>query len=131
MSMEPIRFTVPGKPTPKGRPRVMRGGWTYTPAKTKQFENLVKLVAISARRTRKDWKLEGSFRLLVVCYGADLRSDWDNLGKAISDALNGVIWNDDRQVIDAHVLKLPCDKGQERTEVAVTPIGDSGIPVQG
>lgn len=29
--------------------------------------------------------------------------DWDNHGKAISDALNGICYQDDRQIIDGHV----------------------------
>lgn len=60
---------------------------------------------------------------MVICYGADKRADWDNLGKLVSDALNGIIWVDDRQVIDARVMKLPCPKGQERTEVTVESLG--------
>ena len=118
-----ISFTIPGKPTPKARPRVMRGGWTYTPAKTKKQENLVKLLAISRRQALKLAISGGDFRLQVICYGAHPLSDWDNLGKLISDALNGVFWHDDRQVVDARVMKLPCAKGEERTEVSVIAIG--------
>lgn len=29
--------------------------------------------------------------------------DWDNHAKAISDALNGICYLDDRQIIDGHV----------------------------
>lgn len=119
-----ICFMIPGKPVPKARARVMRGGWTYTPKRTLQFEKMVKLTALAARQAIKLSISGGSFRLLVFCYGADPRSDWDNLGKAISDALNGVFWEDDRQVIDAHVMKLPCAKGQERTEISLEPLPD-------
>lgn len=114
-----IRFTIPGKPTPKARPRVIRGGWTYTPAKTKKYENLVKMAGLCARETAKLSISGGYFSLDVVCYGSHPRSDWDNLGKAISDALNGILWNDDSQVIDGRVRKLKCEKGHERTEVTV------------
>ena len=41
-----MRFTIPGEPTGKGRPRVVRNGAftrTYTPEKTATYENLVKL----------------------------------------------------------------------------------------
>lgn len=120
-----VEFTVPGKPVPKGRPRVMRGGWTFTPKKTKQQENLIQIVALARRQALKLAVLGGSFRLQVICYGANKLADWDNLGKLVSDALNGVFWVDDRQVIDARVMKLPCPKGQERTEVRVESIPDS------
>mgnify|MGYP003339864711 FL=1 len=33
------------------------------------------------------------------------KPDWDNLGKAVSDALNGVIFKDDSQIVSAHVRK--------------------------
>lgn len=30
--------------------------------------------------------------------------DWDNHAKAISDALNGICYLDDRQIVDGHIL---------------------------
>ena len=44
-----------------------------------------------------------------------LKPDWDNIGKAVSDAL----FEEDSVIADAHVLKYWCDPGQERTEVRV------------
>ena len=114
-----IQFTIPGKPIPKARARVTRRGWAYTPKRTMQGENLVKMIGLARRAASKLSISEGSFRLQVICYGANPLADWDNLGKLISDALNGVFWKDDRQVIDARVMKLPCAKGQERTEVQI------------
>lgn len=114
-----VNLTIPGKPVPKARARVMRGGWSFTPKKTLQQENLVKMIGLARRAASKLSISEGSFRLQVICYGSNPLADWDNLGKLISDALNGVFWKDDRQVIDARVMKLPCAKGQERTEVQV------------
>lgn len=35
-----VKFTIPGIPVPKARPRVVRGH-TYTPKKTKDYEALV------------------------------------------------------------------------------------------
>lgn len=117
-----VEFTVPGKPVPKGRPRVMRGGWTFTPKKTKQQENLIRMIALSKRQAMRVVAMGGSFRLSVIAYGANKLADWDNIGKLCSDSLNGVFWVDDRQVIDARVLKLSCPAGQERTEIRVESI---------
>lgn len=33
------------------------------------------------------------------------KPDWDNIGKVVCDALNGVAWLDDSQVVDARVRK--------------------------
>ena len=36
-----VTFTVPGIPVGKGRPRFMKNGHTYTPQKTREYENKV------------------------------------------------------------------------------------------
>lgn len=40
--------------------------------------------------------------------------DWDNHGKAIGDALNGICYDDDRQIVDGHVRLF---KGYPRIEI--------------
>jgi Holliday junction resolvase RusA-like endonuclease len=35
-----------------------------------------------------------------------VKPDWDNLGKVVSDALNGIAWKDDAQVCWANVKKV-------------------------
>lgn len=34
-----------------------------------------------------------------------LKPDWDNIGKAVCDALNGIAYKDDAQIISAEVIK--------------------------
>jgi Holliday junction resolvase RusA-like endonuclease len=42
------------------------------------------------------------------------RPDFDNIAKIVCDALNGVAWHDDAQIVNAQVIKLygvePCVK---------------------
>ncbi len=65
--------------------------------------------------------LAGPMKLTVFAFRASARRcDWDNLGKLVSDALNGVCWFDDSQVVDARVVKL-IDRERPRTEVTVEP----------
>jgi Holliday junction resolvase RusA-like endonuclease len=45
------------------------------------------------------------------------RVDLDNLSKAILDACNGIVWVDDKQIIDLHLTKRT---GQEKPGVTVT-----------
>jgi len=45
------------------------------------------------------------------------RADWDNFGKLVSDALNGVCWKDDAQVVDGRVIKMYSDSPAMRIEV--------------
>lgn len=47
---------------------------------------------------------EGPFRIEVEINGK-CRSDIDNVLKGVLDALNGIAYNDDRQCIDARVLR--------------------------
>lgn len=39
------------------------------------------------------------------------QKDADNILKAVGDAGNGVLWNDDRQVVEAHVVKRIAAQG--------------------
>ena len=46
--------------------------------------------------------------------------DWDNIGKIITDALNGLAYEDDKQIVDGRVIKL---HGEEpRVEVELEEI---------
>lgn len=119
-------FTIHASPTGKARPRVTRYG-TYTPKKTKQYEDLVKaewisqcigihfgdkalalsLVAFypipkSTSKAKRQKMLTGEIRPKV-------KPDYDNVAKAVCDALNKIAYNDDAQIVDAHVHKYYAD----------------------
>jgi Holliday junction resolvase RusA-like endonuclease len=104
-----ITFIVPGKPQPKERPRLGRGGFVYTPGKTQVYEALVARKAkeamlkaglepfdgpVSADITMvfavpKSWpkqKRQDALNGLVECVG---RADADNIFKGGIDALQG------------------------------------------
>ena len=115
-------FTVPIKPTGKARARVTRWG-VYTPEKTAAAENSIKVCARAAGVEL----IEGPVELNVFCYFAPPKSwskkkrkeilvdggvrcqtnkpDSDNVLKLVSDALNGIAYEDDRQVSSASVVK--------------------------
>lgn len=125
--MQAVKMALPFEPVPKGRPRfhVFRGRvHTFTPQKTKEFEYCVaeyykgaaggcyfaKGVPItvsmvfgmpmpaSTSKKRKADMLEDIIKHTV-------KPDCDNLIKAILDALNGVAWYDDAQIVTLHVQK--------------------------
>ena len=120
-----FRFTVPGEPVGKGRPRVVRNGGfsrTYTPEKTASYENLVKLeFQRQGGRMLKDGPVEmrilawygiprsASKRKQQAMIGGLIRPtkkpDCDNVAKSIADALNGLAYRDDSQVVTLHVEK--------------------------
>lgn len=114
------KFIIPGKPVPKARHQVRfwHGGvMTYTPAKTREFEKKVRVYAIK-QRIRKQ---EGSLATVVV-FRTNGTGDLDNLLKSLLDGLNGLAWEDDRQVVGLVAVKLPRHQTQEeQTQVVILP----------
>jgi Holliday junction resolvase RusA-like endonuclease len=45
-----------------------------------------------------------------------VKPDWDNFGK-VCDALNGIVWVDDKQIVEGHVRKVYSDRPGLRIEV--------------
>lgn len=122
-----MTFSIPGAPQGKARPKVVRNGTfsrAYTPEKTVNYEALVKLSYQQAAgglflgagvpvRVRIDAyydtpKSESKKKLRNMLAGLlfpTKKPDWDNIGKIVCDALNGIAWKDDAQIVDGHVLK--------------------------
>lgn len=110
-------FAVPGRPVPKGRPRVGRGRG-YTPARTRAAEDVVRLWA------RRSWVGPPTALPLAVTVVVWLMpgrlGDVDNFAKLVLDAMQGTVMVDDRQVrrLLAERLDAPTPSG-ERTGVVV------------
>ena len=128
-----LDFTVYAKAVGKGRPRLTtRGGYAhaYTPAKTREFENLV---GWSAKRAMCQRLPVASGRALFVqitvslvpplswskkrrieAFGAfcSKKPDTDNVTKAILDAMNGIVYEDDAQVTGLVVQKFYAEKDE-------------------
>lgn len=134
-----IKFTIPGAPVGKGRPRVTRHG-TYTPQKTRDYEELVRWkYAQQAQNYR--FPDGAALAMMVFAYypipasatkhrreameaGTELptkRPDFDNIAKLASDALNGIAYKDDAQIVRAVVCKV-YDK-EPRVEVYISEVG--------
>jgi len=124
-----IEFTVFGEPTGKERPRAdRRSGRMYTPKKTTEYESKVMWVYKNAYHSFRfpdramlhvDIKAYYSIPASdsVVERARKLRGDhlpikkpdWDNIGKIICDALNGIAYRDDAQIVEARVRKYYSD----------------------
>ena len=107
--MRKYNFTILEEPQGKGRPRFTRRGHAYTPDKTRDYERFVAMQYHGA-------KFEGALRVTIVAHFKKpmrkvggyptKRPDADNIAKAILDALNGIAWKDDNQVVQLVVIKL-------------------------
>lgn len=131
-----VCFELEGMPVAKGRPRFNiiqpRGGGrpfahVYTPAKTRDYESDLSRAAKEAMGTR--WPSDKPIALMVHAFmpipiswsekdrqaaliGAKAHTstpDLDNLGKAVGDACNDIIWLDDSQIIDLRIIKRYSD----------------------
>ena len=91
-----MTFTVPGTPVPKGRPR-FGSGHAYTPQRTKTYEAKVKMLALKARQEARLKPFQGDVSLYVQIWGLK-QGDITNVVKALEDAMNGVIYDDDKQI---------------------------------
>lgn len=123
--MTTIIVEIPGDPKPKGRVRFTKTSdgalhvrqWNYTPETTRAYENVVRSYAKDAMRGRSPFV--GAVSVKVIAYKPllksftaeqrlaaldgrllpDVKPDVDNYGKLALDALNGVVYADDKQVV--------------------------------
>ena len=122
-----VMYTVYGEPVGKGRPRFARKGnfvSTYTPQKTKSYEDEIRMMAKAAmgasepletpvtvaiyirvgiptsfsKQKRKD-ALSGIIR-------PTKKPDLDNVAKCFLDSMNEIVYLDDKQVVNLHVTKV-------------------------
>lgn len=116
-----ITFYIPGRPQGKGRPRFTRNGHTYTPDKTRDYEETVRWlyklhggqkldgavwveIFANFEPPKSDSKKERA-RKLAGDAPCTVKPDCDNVAKIILDALNGVAYDDDNQVAHLAVSK--------------------------
>jgi Holliday junction resolvase RusA-like endonuclease len=103
------------KIVPKGRPRFFRGH-AVTPATTREFEKQVRDMALAQIKDGGDEvHFFGPIECTIYLYfkkPKTNKSDWcnnkkdvDNCAKAILDALNGILYEDDRQIVKLTVTK--------------------------
>ena len=137
-----IEFTIPGAPRGKGRPRFARTGKyvrTYTPKDTASYENLITLeferqcpgaflekevpirmevlayyqIPKSASKSKKESMLRGKMR-------PTKKPDSSNVVKAIEDALNGIAYHDDAQIVETIIRRWYGEV--PRVEVSLEPV---------
>ena len=129
MKFNEVLLRIPVTPTPKARPRFTRFGRTYTPQKTVDYE---KAVAEAYKTQTNGFKFEANTALCVsLLFGMPIpkstskanrklmlnrsikhtkKPDSDNLAKAVLDALNGIAWADDSQIIRLLSMKEYADE---------------------
>lgn len=117
--MDIREFTVHGKPRGKGRPRMTKRGHVYTPATTREYEELIQkfyneafpdakpLTGALAMQLNIFDRLPKGTPKKVVASSYTVKPDIDNVAKAVLDGLSGHVFMDDAQIVDLHVKKEP------------------------
>ena len=108
-------FQVIGKPRGKARPRFDgRHKRIFTPASTADYERLVRQAYISSG----GYLLSETapIKILIVAQfkkavsskkeAPTMKPDNDNIEKAVCDALNGIAYRDDSQIVHSEVRKV-------------------------
>jgi Holliday junction resolvase RusA-like endonuclease len=115
-----IDLTIPGPPVGKQRARITRQGHAFTPAKTVNYEALVK--QIFAAKYPGFIPIPGPVRMILSIYLMEsketqrklkkgikgyptIRPDLDNIFKICADALNGLAYVDDKQIVSVYAEK--------------------------
>lgn len=104
-----MKLTIPIDAVPQKRADTQKGSKRrFDPAKSRKFKHdfaiLVKSLANSAffsGELKVELHIFRNFSRKSHAWFGDI----DNLVKSIFDALKGVLWIDDRQVVDLHVTK--------------------------
>lgn len=131
--MADVSFEVFGKVRGKGRPRFTRGGRPYTPKATRDYERAIR-EAFENANGRPPEPFSGPIAVCIMTYRQLPNSapksviseqdthkpDIDNVAKIVLDALNGVAWKDDAQVVSLTVSKLNRTRSPEMMSVSIT-----------
>jgi Holliday junction resolvase RusA-like endonuclease len=136
-----IYVMIPGKPVPQGRGRVITvagHGAIADPAKSRSWKGVAQVHMQQQCPTPLEGPLEVQVLAKFPCPGSDYRKrekrprrwhtkstgDADNILKACLDAGNGVLWEDDRQVAKATVVKIIA--AQEENSAVIIAVGHLG-----
>ena len=130
-------YTIIGNPQPKGRPRFTKSGHAYTPKKTRDAEDKIKLMLQIASSIHTKLPITTAIQIVLNFYlhrpkrlqkksspieaiPHDKRPDLDNLIKLVIDAANGIIFIDDAQIFEIVANKWYCEIDNEpRTKIEV------------
>ena len=122
-----VMYTVYGEPVGKGRPRFAKRGAfvsTYTPQKTKTYEDEIRMMAKAAMGSSEPLETPVTVAIYIrvglpASYSKQKRKDAlegilkptkkpdiDNIAKCFLDAMNDIVYFDDKQVVNLHITKV-------------------------
>lgn len=120
-----IEILVEGEPIPAARPR-FSGGRVYQPKRNSDYRQRIQTAARSVMNGQEP--LKGEICAQVKLFRkykptAKIFGDVDNFLKNIFDAMNSVVYVDDRQIVRC-VVEKHLDKVNPRAEIQVEEWGE-------
>ena len=143
---ETLTFTIPGEPNGQGRPRFTSFAGhvkAYDPEKSRNYKAFVKLLALSAAEEH-GWKCTELAVLVEVDAYMSIptskskkfkkeamagqvlptkKPDIDNIFKCVTDAIGGIAYKDDKQIVRSVVNKAYAE--EPKIEVRVTILSNN------
>lgn len=110
---EPIIFTLPMPPSANRYWRRGANGTTYVSDEAQEYKDAVYYQLIRQR------PVDGDMKITMRIYRARKSGDLDNRIKIVLDALNGIIYHDDKQIVEIHAYRHD-DAKRPRVEVEIT-----------
>lgn len=112
-----IRATLPYPPSANRYWRNARGR-TFVSKEAKEYKQAVK----SEMQWLTPKPIEGAVAVTIAVYRPRRAGDLDNCIKVLLDALNGIAYADDKQVVQINAFRID-DKDNPRAEVLIKPAG--------
>lgn len=110
-SFETTTFWVDGEPRPKQSYRALKSGGGYQPARVKAWQDTVAWKAHEVMAASESQPLTGNVSMVLsFVLGNNRRVDLDNLSKGTLDALRGIVFVDDCQIVKMTVEKRVGDE---------------------
>lgn len=113
--MQPIKLTLRTMP-PSINATYKRGKNSFY--KSQEAKDAQEAMAWEARIQYRGKPLTGSLRLKIAFYWTSSRRDVDSSVKAVCDALQGIIYENDNQIYDLHLSKT-VDRAAPRIEIEI------------
>lgn len=113
--MVSVKIVIPLRAVTKTNSYLISGGRMRRPERHKHFETTCRLYALKQYSGRP---MTGELLVRInFSFNNNKMPDLWNLPKSVGDALNGVVWKDDRQVMETVMSKR--NNGQNLIEIYV------------
>jgi Holliday junction resolvase RusA-like endonuclease len=117
-----VKFFVEGQPIPKGRLRLGKNG-VFTPKRTSDYETHVGWRAKRAMMANS--LITGDCVFSATFYReGKRRADLDNLIKAVKDAMNTIVYQDDSQIVEYGRVRVIYDSDKPGVEITVSELAE-------